>query len=150
MRCTSPAILVTFCALLWISNLVQAQDQDTDTQLEADCEVCKAFLNRFYNSLLTRGVDFSVDTIEEELASFCLDAKGKESHLCYYLGASKDSATKILGEVTRPLSVHVPIVKICERLKKMNSQICKLNYGTGLVSSNQVLHDDTAHQGCLK
>lgn len=49
---------------------------------------------------------------------------------CYYLGASKDSATKILGEVTRPLSVHVPIVKICERLKKMNSQICKLNYGT--------------------
>lgn len=38
MRCTSPAILVTFCALLWISNLVQAQDQDTDTQLEADCE----------------------------------------------------------------------------------------------------------------
>uniref|UniRef100_A0ABK0L678 Cerebral dopamine neurotrophic factor n=1 Tax=Rattus norvegicus TaxID=10116 RepID=A0ABK0L678_RAT len=90
--------------------------------------VCKEFLNRFYNSLLTRGIDFSVDTIEEELISFCADTKGKENRLCYYLGATKDSATKILGEVTRPMSVHMPTVKICEKLKKMDSQICELKY----------------------
>lgn len=49
---------------------------------------------------------------------------------CYYLGATKDAATKILGEVIRPMSVHMPAVKICEKLKKMDSQICELKYGT--------------------
>lgn len=49
---------------------------------------------------------------------------------CYYLGATTDAATKILGEVTRPMSVHMPTVKICEKLKKMDSQICELKYGT--------------------
>ncbi|XP_038191483.1 cerebral dopamine neurotrophic factor [Arvicola amphibius] len=127
-RCTNPATLVTFCAGLWISNLVLAQGLEASVRPGPDCEVCKEFLNRFYNSLLTRGIDFSVDTIEKELISFCLDAKGKENRLCYYLGATKDAATKILGEVIRPMSVHVPIVKICERLKKMDSQICELKY----------------------
>lgn len=45
--------------------------------------VCKEFLNRFYNSLLTRGIDFSVDAIEEELISFCVDTKGKENRLVW-------------------------------------------------------------------
>ncbi|XP_075826588.1 cerebral dopamine neurotrophic factor isoform X2 [Microtus pennsylvanicus] len=131
-RCTSPAALVTFCAGLWISNLVLVQGLEAGVRPGPDCEVCKEFLNRFYNSLLTRGIDFSVDTIEKELITFCLDAKGKENRLCYYLGATKDAATKILGEVTRPMSVHVPVVKICERLKKMDSQICELKEETGL------------------
>lgn len=52
------------------------------------------------------------------------------SSQCYYLGATTDAATKILGEVTRPMSVHIPAVKICEKLKKMDSQICELKYGT--------------------
>ncbi|XP_057643837.1 cerebral dopamine neurotrophic factor [Chionomys nivalis] len=126
--CTSPAALVTFCAGLWISNPVLVQGLEAGVRPGPDCEVCKEFLNRFYNSLLTRGIDFSVDTIEKELITFCLDAKGKENRLCYYLGATKDAATKILSEVTRPMSVHMPVVKICERLKKMDSQICELKY----------------------
>ncbi|XP_078306670.1 cerebral dopamine neurotrophic factor-like [Panthera onca] len=90
--------------------------------------LCKEFLNRFYNSLIARGVSFSLDTIEKELVSFCLDVKGKENRLCYYLGATKDAATKILSEVARPMSVHMPATKICEKLKKMDSQICELKY----------------------
>nr|XP_048316946.1 cerebral dopamine neurotrophic factor [Myodes glareolus] len=128
MWCTSPATLVTFCAGVWISNLMLAQGLEAGVRPGPDCEVCKEFLSRFYNSLLTRGIDFAVDTIEKELIRFCLDAKGKENRLCYYLGATKDAATKILGEVTRPMSVHVPVGKICERLKKMDSQICELKY----------------------
>lgn len=27
------------------------------------------------------------------------------------------------------MSVHMPAVKICEKLKKMDSQICELKYG---------------------
>lgn len=48
---------------------------------------------------------------------------------CYYLGATEDAATKIVREVTRPLSNHLPVSKICEKLKKMDSQICELRYG---------------------
>uniref|UniRef100_A0A9L0J3U6 Cerebral dopamine neurotrophic factor n=1 Tax=Equus asinus TaxID=9793 RepID=A0A9L0J3U6_EQUAS len=104
--------------------------QPQDLQCFKCCSftICKEFLNRFYNSLITRGVSFSLDTIEKELIDFCLDVKGKEHRLCYYLGATKDAATKILSEVIRPMSVHMPAVKICEKLKKMDSQICELKY----------------------
>uniref|UniRef100_A0A250XVR8 Cerebral dopamine neurotrophic factor n=1 Tax=Castor canadensis TaxID=51338 RepID=A0A250XVR8_CASCN len=128
MRCASPAALLAFCAGLWASNPVLTQGQEVKGQPGADCEVCKEFLNRFYNSLIAREVNFSVDTIEKELISFCLDAKGKENRLCYYLGATKDAATKILSEVTRPMSVHMPAVKVCEKLKRKDSQICELKY----------------------
>ncbi|XP_008585460.1 PREDICTED: cerebral dopamine neurotrophic factor [Galeopterus variegatus] len=122
MWCASPAALVAFCAGFWVSNLVPARGEG------ADCEVCKEFLSRFYNSLVARGVNFSLDTIEKELISFCLDVKGKENRLCYYLGATKDAATKILSEVTRPMSVHMPVIKICEKLKKIDNQICEMKY----------------------
>lgn len=92
-------------------------------------EVCTEFLSRFFNSLIARRVTFSLDTIEKELINFCLDVKGKENRLCYYLGATRDAATKILSEVTRPVRVHMPSVRICEKLKKMDSQICDLKYG---------------------
>lgn len=48
---------------------------------------------------------------------------------CYYIGATSDAATKIVNEVSKPLSHHVPVVKICEKLKKKDSQICELKYG---------------------
>ncbi|XP_008832570.1 cerebral dopamine neurotrophic factor [Nannospalax galili] len=128
MRCTSPATLVAFCAALRVWNPVPSQGLEAGVRPGADCEVCKEFLNRFYNSLIARGVNFSLDIIEKELISFCSDANGKENRLCYYLGATKDAATKILSEVTRPMSVHMPAVKICEKLKKMDSQICELKY----------------------
>ncbi|VFV25295.1 Hypothetical predicted protein [Lynx pardinus] len=126
--------MVAFYAGLWVSNLGPVLGQEAG----ADCEVCKEFLNRFYNSLIARGVNFSLDTIEKELVSFCLDVKGKENRLCYYLGATKDAATKILSEVARPMSVHMPATKICEKLKKMDSQICELKYG--IMESNVFFH----------
>ena len=48
---------------------------------------------------------------------------------CYYIGATKDAATKIINEVSKPLSHHIPVEKICEKLKKKDSQICELKYG---------------------
>ncbi|XP_003257694.1 cerebral dopamine neurotrophic factor [Nomascus leucogenys] len=128
MWCTSPVAVVAFCTGLWVSHPVLTQGQEAGGRPGADCEVCKEFLNRFYKSLIDRGVNFSLNTIEKELISFCLDTKGKENRLCYYLGATKDAATKILSEVTRPMSVHVPAMKICEKLKKLDSQICELKY----------------------
>jgi len=48
---------------------------------------------------------------------------------CYYIGASDISATKLVREVTKPLSFGKPVEKICEQLKKKDEQICELKYG---------------------
>lgn len=48
---------------------------------------------------------------------------------CYYIGATSDAATKITNEVSKPLSYHMPVEKVCEKLKKKDSQICELKYG---------------------
>ncbi|XP_003789526.2 mesencephalic astrocyte-derived neurotrophic factor [Otolemur garnettii] len=93
-----------------------------------DCEVCISYLGRFYQDLKDRDVTFSPATIEKELTKFCREARGKENRLCYYIGATDDAATKIINEVSKPLAHHIPVEKICEKLKKKDSQICELKY----------------------
>ncbi|XP_053107359.1 cerebral dopamine neurotrophic factor [Hemicordylus capensis] len=95
---------------------------------EAHCEVCQHFLENLYSSLKEKHSDFSMASIENELVRSCMDTKGKENHLCYYIGATSDAATKIISEVSRPMSAHVPVPKICEKLKKVDIQICELKY----------------------
>lgn len=48
---------------------------------------------------------------------------------CYYLGGLETSATSILGELSKPLSWSMPALKICEKLKKKDGQICDLRFG---------------------
>lgn len=48
---------------------------------------------------------------------------------CYYLGGLEESATGILGELSKPLSWSLPADKICEKLKKKDEQICDLRFG---------------------
>ncbi|XP_028854923.1 mesencephalic astrocyte-derived neurotrophic factor [Denticeps clupeoides] len=95
---------------------------------EGECEVCVSFLERFHQSLKTNNVKFNSADIEKALIKFCKDVKGKENRLCYYIGATSDAATKIINEVSKPMSYHVPTEKICEKLKKKDSQICELKY----------------------
>lgn len=93
-----------------------------------DCEVCVNFLGRFYQSLKDNDVKFTSAEIEKAFIKACKDAKGKENRLCYYIGATSDAATKMINEVSKPMSYHVPVEKICEKLKKKDSQICELKY----------------------
>lgn len=52
------------------------------------------------------------------------------SHLqCYYLGGLETSATGILGEMSKPLSWSMPPLKVCEKLKRLDAQICDLRFG---------------------
>ncbi|XP_059800534.1 mesencephalic astrocyte-derived neurotrophic factor [Hypanus sabinus] len=95
---------------------------------EGECEVCTTFLDRFYKSLVEKNVKFTTDIIEEELLVACRDVKGKENRFCYYIGATIDAATRVVKEVSKPMSNHVPITKICEKLKKSDHQICDLKY----------------------
>uniref|UniRef100_A0A3P8V8P3 Mesencephalic astrocyte-derived neurotrophic factor n=1 Tax=Cynoglossus semilaevis TaxID=244447 RepID=A0A3P8V8P3_CYNSE len=98
------------------------------TLKEGECEVCVTFLGKFYQSLQDNNVKFDSAAIEKAILKMCKDAKGKENRFCYYIGATTDAATKMINEVSRPLSYHVPVEKICEKLKKKDSQICELKY----------------------
>ena len=70
---------------------------------------------------MKRCIDFGFD--------FSSSSSSPLSCQCYYIGATSDAATKIINEVSKPLSYHVPVEKICEKLKKKDGQICELKYG---------------------
>ncbi|XP_076861341.1 cerebral dopamine neurotrophic factor [Brachyhypopomus gauderio] len=109
------AVLLTLCVVFAV----------TDSE---ECEVCVGFLQRLYTSLVATHKELSPALVEEELMKACAQATGKENRFCYYLGASSDAAAKVTGEVCRPLSVHVPVQKICQRLQHRDQQICELRY----------------------
>lgn len=45
------------------------------------------------------------------------------------MGGLETSATGILGEMSKPLSWSMPALKVCEKLKKLDAQICDLRFG---------------------
>lgn len=92
-----------------------------------DCEVCITVMERFSESL-SETERKTPKVIEDKFRDYCSDVKGKENRLCYYLGGLVESATGILGEMSKPLSWNMPADKICEKLKKKDSQICELRY----------------------
>ena len=57
----------------------------------------------------------------------------RENRFCYYVGGLEESATGILGEVSKPMSWGLPPNKICDKLKKKDSQICDLKYGESIL-----------------
>ncbi|XP_078092120.1 cerebral dopamine neurotrophic factor [Mustelus asterias] len=105
-----------------------------------ECEVCIGFLERFYTYLKAQDVDLTPAMVVNELMLICEHTKGKEHRLCYYVGATSDAATKIVNEIARPMSAHVPVQKICEKLKMKDMQICELKYDKKLKLSKVELH----------
>lgn len=65
--------------------------------------------------------DFNAKVLCIMLPTFCLQ--------CYYIGGLEESATKIVSELSKPLSWGLPVDKVCEKLKKKDVQICDLRYG---------------------
>ncbi|XP_037924548.1 mesencephalic astrocyte-derived neurotrophic factor homolog [Hermetia illucens] len=94
---------------------------------EEDCEVCVKTVRKFGESL-DDSTRKNPKLIEEEFKKFCKTSKNKEHRFCYYLGGLEDSATGILGELSKPLSWSMPAEKICEKLKKKDAQICDLRF----------------------
>uniref|UniRef100_A0A3Q3FGH2 Mesencephalic astrocyte-derived neurotrophic factor n=1 Tax=Labrus bergylta TaxID=56723 RepID=A0A3Q3FGH2_9LABR len=76
----------------------------------------------FYQSLTDNNVKFTSADIENAIVRPAKMLK------CYYIGATSDAATKMINEVSKPLSYHAPVEKICEKLKKKDMQICELKY----------------------
>ncbi|XP_011499903.1 PREDICTED: mesencephalic astrocyte-derived neurotrophic factor homolog [Ceratosolen solmsi marchali] len=94
---------------------------------EGECEVCVATVNNFAQTLSDE-VKSDYKKIESMFKTFCKGTKNKENRFCYYLGGLEESATGILGELSKPLSWSLPAEKICEKLKKKDAQICDLRY----------------------
>lgn len=94
---------------------------------KSDCEVCITVVEKFIDSLSSE-IKSNPKLIENEFRKFCETSKAKENRFCYYLGGLEESATGILGELSKPVSWSMPAEKICEKLKKKDSQICDLRY----------------------
>ncbi|CAL1276650.1 unnamed protein product [Larinioides sclopetarius] len=94
---------------------------------EGECEVCVGVLTKFEKSL-DSSEKSTPQKIEAKFREFCLTVKKSEERFCYYIGGLEESATKIVAEMSRPLSYGLPIDKICEKLKKKDQQICDLRY----------------------
>ncbi|XP_060534248.1 mesencephalic astrocyte-derived neurotrophic factor homolog [Cylas formicarius] len=111
------AILVGVLMSVWCAQALK----------QGECEVCIKVLERFRNTL-SDDVLKEPKKIEREFRSFCKGVKNKEERFCYYLGGLEESATGILGEMSKPMSWSLPSEKICEKLKKKDQQICELRY----------------------
>ncbi|MCL4145961.1 UNVERIFIED_CONTAM: hypothetical protein GTU68_064389 [Idotea baltica] len=92
-----------------------------------DCEVCITYLDKFIQKLSEKERS-DPKLIESKIKEECKNSKGKENRFCYYIGGMEDSATGILGELSKPISWGMPSDKVCEKLKKKDGQICQLRY----------------------
>ena len=96
-------------------------------------------LERF-SGTLTKDQLTKPAVIEKEFKSFCKDLKSKENRFCYFLGGTADAATGILGEMSKPLSWGMPALKVCEKLKKKDRQVCELAYGKSFSTVKRCNH----------
>ncbi|XP_066922259.1 mesencephalic astrocyte-derived neurotrophic factor homolog [Clytia hemisphaerica] len=104
------------------------QFQFTEAKLkEGECEVCIKFLTKFEKSLSDDDRK-SQDKLTDKLKKACGKAKNKDNRFCYYVGGTKDAATYILKDITKPIGFYKPITSICEALKKKDPQTCELAY----------------------
>merc|ERR1712115_35915 len=92
-----------------------------------DWEVCISIIDRFRKTL-AKDQEGDPKAIEKEFVKFCKPLKTKENRFCYFLGGTADAATGILGEMSKPLSWGMPALKVCEKLKKKDRQVCEQAY----------------------
>lgn len=112
-------VLITALILFFSKSLYALKD--------GDCEVCVKTVEVFA-SKLDEVTKKDTKKIENEFRTFCKTVRNKEQRFCYYLGGVEESATGILGELSKPLSWSMPADKICEKLKKRDAQICELHF----------------------
>lgn len=94
---------------------------------EGECEVCINVVKQFEKAGAEAKAS-SMDDFNNVIKNTCKNLKNKENRFCYYIGATEDAATKIINEVSKPLSFSLPPEKICEKLKPKDASICELQY----------------------
>ncbi|XP_053201764.1 mesencephalic astrocyte-derived neurotrophic factor homolog [Panonychus citri] len=136
--------------------------QSASSLRPGDCEVCVGVVNKLIEQL-SKEEKNDPTKIEVKLEEFCASTKKSENRFCYYIGALEESATKIISELSKPLSWGLPAEKICEKLHKKDSQICELRYEKVIDLNNvdlkklrvrdlkKILNDwDEVCEGCIE
>ncbi|MCP9265575.1 Ubiquitin-conjugating enzyme E2 N [Dirofilaria immitis] len=120
---------VNLAVLLFLPYLLYAKRQES-------CEVCEKVLRDVMDNMAVSDRS-DANKIDEALREHCGGVKGKENKFCFYIGALPESATSIMSDVVKPLSWSMPVEKVCEKLRAMDSQICELKFGNSLVFLNK-------------
>ncbi|NP_001161504.1 ARMET-like protein precursor [Saccoglossus kowalevskii] len=118
--------LISLVVFVFLSCALQFHQTDAKLK-EGDCEVCIKVLTDFEKKLTDEDRKDS-SFIDTKLRNHCKNLKNQDNRFCYYIGATADAATGILGEISKPFTMHLPPAKVCEKLKKKDSQICELKY----------------------
>eukprot|EP01138_Halocafeteria_seosinensis_P005911 gb/GECG01006043.1/.p1 GENE.gb/GECG01006043.1/~~gb/GECG01006043.1/.p1 ORF type:complete len:174 (+),score=19.75 gb/GECG01006043.1/:1-522(+) len=100
---------------LFVSPCVEAKSRDPK-----HCEVCKKVLadisDRAENSK-------DHESIENTIKRYCDGTKkeSREKKLCYYI-------EPVQREVSKPLSMGVPVERVCEKISKRTPEVCELRF----------------------
>ena len=71
----------------------------------------------------------SASAIEDGIKRVCRSYTDKaDQRFCYYIGGSDDAATSLLRTLSGAMMNHLPAVKVCEKLKAADGQICAVKY----------------------
>jgi len=112
--------------------VLQLNSAKTLTKItEENCEVCVKFLTRFIDGL-SSDQKSTPAKIEDAFREKCKTTKKDDNRFCYYIGGLEESATGLLGEMSKPVSWSMPADKVCQKLYKKDQQICDLKYDVTL------------------
>mmetsp|Transcript_17619 Transcript_17619/g.26099 ORF Transcript_17619/g.26099 Transcript_17619/m.26099 type:complete len:170 (+) Transcript_17619:17-526(+) len=111
-----------FAFIFLLFHSLVAVTSKTATADPKECEVCVSVLEKV-DALLESGDKRQKDKIEGAIDEFCGQKKlrPKDDKMCYSLKTIKKN-------VSQPFSLGMPKLKVCQRLKKDNNEICNLRY----------------------
>lgn len=124
---------ISFLFAVFLSCLYFSQAKKVKS--EEDCEVCVKFIRKFQDTLSSDQKN-DMEKIKNAFVKYCKNKKGKDERFCYYVGGMETSATGIVNEMARPVSIGMPPEKVCEKLSMKDSQICDLKYEKQLDLAN--------------
>lgn len=113
---------ITLCAVLLSSTEAKkGKDKKKVTDEPNACEVCVETLGLLKEQL---GKDASKQPkVEKAITKFCKNKKlnSKQKKMCYYFEPIKKL-------VSRPFAIGMPALKVCQKLKSNNPEICEVKY----------------------
>ncbi|KJH45190.1 ubiquitin--protein ligase [Dictyocaulus viviparus] len=94
---------------------------------DAQCEVCVKVLKDSM-AKVEEADKSKPESVAKIIREHCKDTRNKDHKFCFYIGALPESATTVMGDVSKQLSWSMPAEKVCEKLRSKDAQICELKY----------------------
>jgi len=110
-------LFFTLVVLFVFTSTCEAKKGDVDPK---ECEVCVQVLDKIANKMEKKERK-NKEKIEAAIGKYCSNKEldQREKKMCYYFDPIKRS-------VAHPFSLGMPMLKVCNRLKKDNPDICSV------------------------